>query len=228
MTRLGSPPRGSIYHRGFFESRPHSVKLHARHESPKAEWKLMKRYSKSSNRRKPKPRRPSASCDKPARESDALLAIYASGRSLWSDEHADEYVRRLREDGEQAMAIRCLNKNALSRDEDWFGNNAAVRCPVCGRVFVVSGFIKKGQRQCPNCQKSTAHITKEQATIEWSDAVDKVNLLTRAELGTRLDEFVALVKEGGAVARRSIENRLPKAVRWRLSSVMERWLQLRR
>jgi hypothetical protein len=29
--------------------------------------------------------------------SDPLLALYGSGRKLWADEHADEYVKRLRE-----------------------------------------------------------------------------------------------------------------------------------
>ncbi len=29
--------------------------------------------------------------------SDPLLALYGSGESLWADEHADDYVRRLRE-----------------------------------------------------------------------------------------------------------------------------------
>jgi len=28
---------------------------------------------------------------------DALLALAGSGKELWADEHADEYVRRLRE-----------------------------------------------------------------------------------------------------------------------------------
>ena len=28
---------------------------------------------------------------------DPLLALYGSGKDLWADEHADEYVRRLRE-----------------------------------------------------------------------------------------------------------------------------------
>jgi hypothetical protein len=31
-------------------------------------------------------------------ENDQLLALRGSGRELWRDEHADEYVRRLRED----------------------------------------------------------------------------------------------------------------------------------
>ena len=29
--------------------------------------------------------------------NDPLLALYGSGKDLWADEHADEYVRRLRE-----------------------------------------------------------------------------------------------------------------------------------
>ena len=29
---------------------------------------------------------------------DPLLSLSGSGRDLWSDEHADEYVRRLREE----------------------------------------------------------------------------------------------------------------------------------
>lgn len=32
-----------------------------------------------------------------SREEDPLLALRGSGRQLWADEHADEYVRRLRE-----------------------------------------------------------------------------------------------------------------------------------
>ena len=32
-----------------------------------------------------------------AKESDPLLALRGSGKKLWADEHADEYVRRLRE-----------------------------------------------------------------------------------------------------------------------------------
>jgi hypothetical protein len=28
--------------------------------------------------------------------SDPLLALYGSGKALWADEHADEYVARLR------------------------------------------------------------------------------------------------------------------------------------
>jgi len=67
------------------------------------------------------------------------------------------------------MAIRNLTKNNLSSDEDWYGNNAAVTCAVCRQVFVVSGFINKGRRECPRCQKSTAEITDEQVKVEWPE-----------------------------------------------------------
>jgi hypothetical protein len=30
-------------------------------------------------------------------KNDPLLALYGSGRDIWADEHADEYIRRLRE-----------------------------------------------------------------------------------------------------------------------------------
>jgi len=31
-------------------------------------------------------------------ENDSLLALRGTGKALWADEHADEYVRRLRDD----------------------------------------------------------------------------------------------------------------------------------
>jgi hypothetical protein len=34
---------------------------------------------------------------KKAAQSDPLLALYGSGKKVWADEHADEYVARLRE-----------------------------------------------------------------------------------------------------------------------------------
>lgn len=36
------------------------------------------------------------------------------------------------------MRIRVLDPNALGHDEDWEGNNAAFRCPVCAKVFIVN------------------------------------------------------------------------------------------
>ena len=111
------------------------------------------------------------------------------------------------------MAKKQIDKETLSRGEDWYGNNAAIRCPACGKVFIVSGFLNKGQRQCPSCLRSTAQITNEQLTIEWPDEQEIPRVFTRSELeaGGRLDEFVGLVEEGGAVSAASIKGKLRKA-----------------
>ncbi|MFZ0963988.1 MAG: hypothetical protein WAO35_24245 [Terriglobia bacterium] len=37
-------------------------------------------------------------------EKDPLLALRGSGKDVWSDEHADEYVRRLRGSWETAVS----------------------------------------------------------------------------------------------------------------------------
>jgi hypothetical protein len=42
------------------------------------------------------------------------------------------------EDREPHMPTRPLNAARLGCEEDWVGNNAAFRCPHCGRVFLVS------------------------------------------------------------------------------------------
>jgi hypothetical protein len=61
---------------------------------------------------------------------------------------------------------------AADADADWFGNNAAFSCPVCSKVFLVSGFIQPTGRNCPGCGHSTGHCTGTaekdgQAWIEW-------------------------------------------------------------
>jgi len=38
-------------------------------------------------------------------ENDPLLALMGSGKDLWADEHADEYVRRLREGWDEAADL---------------------------------------------------------------------------------------------------------------------------
>ncbi len=108
------------------------------------------------------------------------------------------------------MAKKHLTKETLDREEDWLGNNAAVRCPVCGKVFIVSGFVNKGQRQCPSCHRSTAQITNEQLTIDFPDEQEIAKEFTRSELEAvnRLEEFVELVKAGGAIGAASIKGKL--------------------
>jgi len=37
---------------------------------------------------------------RPGDDADPLLALRGSGKEIWADEHADDYIQRLREDGE--------------------------------------------------------------------------------------------------------------------------------
>ena len=61
--------------------------------------------------------------------------------------------------------------------EDWEGNNIAVTCPVCGKVYIVSEHIHRGERPCPVCGDSTGHIrggreSGGHAEIRWRWAGD--------------------------------------------------------
>jgi rRNA maturation endonuclease Nob1 len=61
--------------------------------------------------------------------------------------------------------MRYLDKAALSQFEDWYGNNAAVQCTACDKVFIVSAVLHRKGRSCPVCGKSTATVTKQQVSI---------------------------------------------------------------
>lgn len=72
------------------------------------------------------------------------------------------------------MPTKNLDPANLGMDEDWEGNNAAFRCPHCGKVFLVSGTrIHNGVRACPNCGRSTGRCDIKgkksggTASIEW-------------------------------------------------------------
>ena len=77
------------------------------------------------------------------------------------------------------MPIKTLNPYDLEQDEDWEGNNAAFRCPVCQKVFIVSDTRmhigpnrEKGFRRCPKCGNSIGHVkggrkSGGSASIEW-------------------------------------------------------------
>lgn len=73
------------------------------------------------------------------------------------------------------MPIRQLDANNLGHDEDWEGNNAAFKCPVCGKVYLVNSTRMHHEvRDCPNCHKSTARCTRGRlsggsASIEWQE-----------------------------------------------------------
>jgi anaerobic ribonucleoside-triphosphate reductase len=62
-----------------------------------------------------------------------------------------------------------LSKDTLGHFEDWRGNNIALSCPVCGKVYVVSGLADQKGRECPNCGKSRGLVDKHgnDAIIEW-------------------------------------------------------------
>jgi len=53
--------------------------------------------------------------------------------------------------------------------EDWEGNNIALACPGCGKVYVVSGLIHRQGRACPICGESTGRVTidGQHAEVEW-------------------------------------------------------------
>jgi len=50
--------------------------------------------------------------------SDPLLSLYGSGRDLWADENADEYVRRLRAGWDEAAEPREGQKRPAT-DSSW-------------------------------------------------------------------------------------------------------------
>ena len=66
---------------------------------------------------------------------------------------------------------RTLDRNRLTLLEDWQGNNIAIACPVCLKVFIVSGLIHPKGRKCPACGKSAAFVSQDgkAAHIECND-----------------------------------------------------------
>jgi hypothetical protein len=71
------------------------------------------------------------------------------------------------------MSKRAIDLTA--KGEDWFGNNIAVTCPCCSKVYLVSAVLsetggKKGERQCPDCKRSTGVVhmgDKKEAYVMW-------------------------------------------------------------
>jgi NAD-dependent SIR2 family protein deacetylase len=77
------------------------------------------------------------------------------------------------------VEMRGIHRESRSLDYDFHGNNAAFRCPLCHKVFIVSGlfndrkngYIRKGVRKCPKCGESKGHcdIQGYKAWLEWHD-----------------------------------------------------------
>ena len=55
------------------------------------------------------------------------------------------------------MNERPVDNTKLS--EDWEGNNIAIQCPSCGKVYIVSGLIHHSGRSCPKCGKSKGVVS---------------------------------------------------------------------
>jgi phage FluMu protein Com len=63
------------------------------------------------------------------------------------------------------MKTRELNQEGQT--EDKAGNNIALTCPECGKVYIVSEFIHGGERSCPKCKKSKGFVKGDKAQIHW-------------------------------------------------------------
>ena len=75
-----------------------------------------------------------------------------------------------------------LDPQKPDKPNDWEGNNAAFTCPLCHKVFIVSGIIHRGGRDCPECQGSHGRVVGGKrkggsAYIEWSDSAEAINPL---------------------------------------------------
>jgi predicted nucleic acid-binding Zn-ribbon protein len=66
--------------------------------------------------------------------------------------------------------MRFLNKENLAVGEDWYGNNAAVTCFKCGKVFLTSQILHRKGRACPQCGACKVLFTK--AGVSVSEAGD--------------------------------------------------------
>lgn len=77
--------------------------------------------------------------------------------------------------------MRSLDKNNLGLTEDWYGNNAAISCFACTKVFLVSQILHRRGRACPHCGVTRALVSKSRCLVtEPGDSPD-LNLLKAAE-----------------------------------------------
>jgi hypothetical protein len=75
------------------------------------------------------------------------------------------------------MQTRIVDGGNLGPGEDWAGNNVAFACPVpnCGKVYLVSGMMHRGGRECPACRGSKGFVSGGKdsggtARIQWRTA----------------------------------------------------------
>ena len=63
------------------------------------------------------------------------------------------------------MPVRTLDPAAMGKMEDWEGNNAALTCPACPKVFIVSERIHKRRAEVPGVWP--IHGPHRGRTQEW-------------------------------------------------------------
>ena len=61
--------------------------------------------------------------------------------------------------------MRFLDKANLGLREDWYGNNAAICCGSCGKVFLVSQILHRKGRSCPQCGLTHATVSRAEVAI---------------------------------------------------------------
>jgi hypothetical protein len=71
------------------------------------------------------------------------------------------------------MKTKELDPLNLGSKDDWLGNNAAFTCPVCGKVYLASSFLKH-ERPCPSCGRSRVRViggkgNGGKAVITWDE-----------------------------------------------------------
>jgi hypothetical protein len=83
-----------------------------------------------------------------------------------SNVSADKYLN------ENGKRYRDIDSKKLT--EDFRGNNLALTCPHCGKVFIVSGLLDHDGKKCPNpaCGKSKGFVVGSVKTggfgfVEW-------------------------------------------------------------
>lgn len=67
---------------------------------------------------------------------------------------------------------RRLDPNNLAHDEDWVGNNIAIKCHHCFKTFLVSAALHRNGRDCPECGATRGKVTGGRqaggsATVTW-------------------------------------------------------------
>ena len=105
--------------------------------------------------------------------------IITKGRQLQMA--VEDYTKQTETDSPKNGSTSNKAKNV--EVADCHGNNCAVICPNCEQAYVVSGFINKGIRKCPHCEKSTA-IFKD-VKEEW-EAKHQDALINPEQTATRL------------------------------------------